>query len=420
MNKLLKFFIPKASFEIAKFFVFALAFVGAFHLLPIDQTSKAGATIFTLSFLFPLISYFNHVMYLPNSLEWILLTPTKKLHIVLAHGVLNIFKIALMSSLVILFFFLYERQILLKLLDILSTEEGAQIFTRTSVLDFINWLVVCGFTVLFIFGILPNYVQAIQKRQNYHINKPVKEKARTLIGALIFVVFVFLFLNETIESETFLPWLVKMSFIFVIALFGAIYSTLNSLRFYFSKKKYYAAAGISLVLICLYLHQYASQDVKAKNLHINDKVESLNFLGVYSSGLEKVILDEFIASGPSLQLMSSSPLKNFFDGELRRTHFAPVMANWEKLCGLRKDFTCRLAYYMHTIELNKPYQLDLVIEGCPKDLGSCLILYAHKESAPDIRKVATDVLQGRCENNKNEFETNFCRKFNSMESKKKK
>jgi hypothetical protein len=299
-------------------------------------------------------------------------------------------------------------------------EEETQTFTRTSVLEFMTWFIILGISGLFIFGILPNYVQAIQQRQNYHINKPVKEKARAFIGTSIVVVFGFFILNETIESETFLPWLVKMSFIFVIAVFGAIYSTLNSLRFYFSKKKYFTAAGISLVLVSLFLHQYASQDVKAKNLHVNDKIESLNFLGIYSSGLEKVIVDEFMASEPSLQLMSTSTLKNFFDGEVRRIHFLPVLANWEKLCGHRKDFTCRLAYDMHSIQLNKPYSLDLVAQGCPNDLGSCLTLYNHKESTAEIRKMATDVLQGRCQNNKNELEENICIKFISLEKKNKK
>jgi hypothetical protein len=420
MNNLLKFFIPKASFEIAKFFGFALALVGAIHLLPIGQAGKVGATIFIMSLLFPLVSYFNHVMYLPASLEWILLTPTKKLQIVFVHGILNIFKIILMYSLAILFFLLYEPQIIIKPIEMFLAEEGAQTFTRTSVLEFMTWFIIYGISGLFIFGILPNYVQAIQQRQNYHINKPVNEKARTLIGTLIFVVFGFLFLNETIESETFLPWLVKMSFIFVIAVFGAIYSTLNSLRFYFPKKKYYMAAGISLVLVSSFLYQYSSRDVKAKNLHVSDKIESLNFLGIYSSGLEKVIVDEFMASGPSLQLLSSSPLKNFFDGEVRKTQFLPVMANWEKLCGSRKDFTCRLAYNMHSIQLDKPYSLDLVAQGCPNDLGSCLILYDHKESTPEARQMATEVLKGRCEKNNNEFEKNFCKKFISIEKKKKK
>lgn len=420
MNKLLKFFLPKAGFEIAKFFVFALALVGAFHLLPIDQTSKAGATIFTMILLFPLVSYFNHVMYLPTSLEWILLTPTRKLQIVLAHGTLNIFKIILMYSLAILFLFLYEPKIVTKSFEFFSGEEGSQFFNRTSVAECLTWVMVFGLAGLFIFGILPNYVQAIQQRQNYHVKKPVTEKARTLVGTSILVIFGFLVLNETVESETYFPWFLKLGVFISAALFGALYSTLKSLRYYFSKQKFYTAAGISFVLISFFIHQYASRDVKAQNLHVFDKIESLNLLGVYSSGLEKVIVEEFTASQPNLQLISTETLRQFFDGEVRKTHFLPVMANWEKLCGLRKDFTCRLAYHMHSIEFNKPYQLDLVMQGCPKDLGSCLILYVHKESSPEIRKMATDVLQGRCENNKNEFELNFCEKFNSMETKKKK
>jgi hypothetical protein len=209
-----------------------------------------------------------------------------------------------------------------------------------------------------------------------------------------------------------------MTSIFVFILFGAIYSTLRSLRFYFSKKKFYGAAAISFLVISFFLHFYASRDILSKNLHVIDKIESLNFLGAYSSDLEKEVVNELITSGPSLQLMTLSPLRNFFLGQKRLIHLPSVLGNWEKRCQERRDFSCRLTHYIHTLTPGKNNSLELLVQGCPIDIGSCFLIYAHKEASMNDRKMALEVLSARCENNKNEFEINFCKRFKSQEKKK--
>ena len=114
MNKLLKFFIPKTTVEIAKFYGIAIAVVASIQIFPISDVSKIGLVLFLLLLIFPLISYFNNVMYLPTSLDWILLTPTKKIHIVLAHGILNIYKVLLTYFLAFLFLYLFKSEVILK------------------------------------------------------------------------------------------------------------------------------------------------------------------------------------------------------------------------------------------------------------------------------------------------------------------
>jgi len=418
MNKLLKFFIPKTTVEIAKFYGIAIAVVASIQIFPISDVSKIGLVLFLLLLIFPLISYFNNVMYLPTSLDWILLTPTKKIHIVLAHGILNIYKVLLTYFLAFLFLYLFKSEVILTPIEAFLTQDAFVTFTRTSVHEFNNWIILIGTSLLFIFGILPNYVQSIQQRQNYQVQKTSVEKAKSFFAVSVLLMMCFFFISEFPESESYFPWLLKMTSIFVFILFGAIYSTLRSLRFYFSKKKFYGAAAISFLVISFFLHFYASRDILSKNLHVIDKIESLNFLGAYSSDLEKEVVNELITSGPSLQLMTLSPLRNFFLGQKRLIHLPSVLGNWEKRCQERRDFSCRLTHYIHTLTPGKNNSLELLVQGCPIDIGSCFLIYAHKEASMNDRKMALEVLSARCENNKNEFEINFCKRFKSQEKKK--
>ncbi len=96
MNKLLKFFLPKVTAEILKFFGFLVGAIVLIHFMPIDEVAKSFFTSILLFIAFPIITYFNNVMYLPASLDWILLTPIKKTHIVLGHGLINIFKLVML------------------------------------------------------------------------------------------------------------------------------------------------------------------------------------------------------------------------------------------------------------------------------------------------------------------------------------
>ena len=420
MNKLLKFFIPKTTVEIAKFFGFALALVAAIQLLPIEPFTKSLFTVIVLAFLFPLVSYFNNVMYLPTSLDWILLTPIKKFHIVLAHGLLNIFKIILMFSLAVLFLSLYNSEIITKPLEAFLANDIEQTLNRTSVHDIIAWVTLIGTSVLFIFGILPNYVQSMQQRQNYHVKKPTKEKAKSYILVFGMIVLTFLFLSETSEADSYLPWLLKTSCIFVFALFGVIYSTLTSLRFYFSKKKFYVSAVGAFVVVSFLLHSYASLDITSRNLHVNEKIESLNFLGAYSSGLEKVIDAELLASAPSLSKIAFLDLKPFLERSDRKDLNLELLRKWDVICKLRNDYTCRLAYHVQWFSTDGKASPEILRQACPIDLGSCLILHDRKDIPVAEQQLAIDTLTSRCENNKNEFEINFCTKFKSLQRNKKK
>ena len=417
MNSLLKFFLPKASLEILKFYGMALVTVAAVHFLPVASDSKIGLVSFVLLFLFPLICYFNHTMYLPLSLDWILLTPLKKTYVILSHGLLNLYKIVLSYGLSLLFISFYEPKVLTKLVSLFLETDPSESFTRIPVLELINWLILIGTFIILIFGILPNYVQSLQQRQNYQVKKSTEENLKSYVKLLGLMMVIFLILRDSPESQAYVPWLFKTTFFFTFCFFGAIFSTLTSLRLYFSNKKFYFFSGIGMILFLSSLYFYASEDVKSKNLFIKDKIESNNFLGAYTDGFDELIAGELIATDQNLEKLNFTTLEKFFHGKTRLRHYGPILQRWEMLCQERKDFTCRLVFLMHLLKDPKKKNFDILLTGCPRDLKSCLVVYSSQSAFQDHKIKAHDFLRTSCVAPKNPFEEKICKKFVSMERK---
>ena len=416
MNKILKFFIPKISLEILKFFAILVGAIIIIRCLPIDEDGKSFFIVISLFFAFPIITYFNKMMYLPASIDWILLTPNKKIHIILAHGLINIFKIIMIFILInIIFFVLYKRLLVKEIVDFLVKHNADQTFTRIPVESIIGMLGIIGLTLIFIFGILPNYIQTIQQKQNYQVKRTPKENIQMflLVGAgLLFGTFL---ISDDIFNS---PWLLKTSLVFVVILFVAIYSTIRSLRLYYSKKIFSLVAGGFFLLSTVSLYFYAKNDISSPNLHVLDKIGSLKFLGTFSSNLDEEIEKDLIASTPSLALMSSHDLRNFFIGTKRDKMAERVLAKWDQVCSEKLNFLCRFAYYMRYNSQEKSISLAMVRKACPSDLGSCFIVYTAFDSEVSKEEMiqnvqhAEEILISRCKDNKNESEKMTCRYFN--------
>jgi hypothetical protein len=420
MNKLLAFYLPKAAFEIMKFFLTAIAMVIAVKFLPIESSTKSAIVIGIMAFLFPLVSFFNNVMYLPASLDWILLTPIKKTHIILVHGLLNIFKIILMLSLVGIFLYFFESAVFTKLFLSSSDFDFAQIYTRVSVYDLMKWVLIIAFLGAFIFGVLPNYVQSMQQRQNYQVKKTTKELVKIYMAVIGFVLFWMMFVARTSDATSYIPVFIQVAMGFTFFTFALGFSTLKSVRFYFSKKKFEVVGlGVS-ILTAIFLYFYATFDIKSNKLFVANKIESLNFLGAYSNDLHKVIEKELLESGPHLEALTSYGLKDLFDGNTRKDMGIRVSENWEMICSQKYDFTCRLAYYMNNVEDKKTGLFQNVVKSCPNDIGSCFMVYRHKEVSDEERKVATETLLEKCKIIKSEYQEQICNSFKSSYMKLKK
>ena len=417
MNKLLKFFIPKITFETFKFFCFLVAAVLLIHFMPISQQGKSFFSNILLFVGFPIITYFNRFTYLPTSIDWILLTPNKKTHIALVHGLINIFKIVLLFVLINIVFYVLEGSFLAKLLfDVVIKENGTQIFTRLPVLSLVGLLSILGLVVVFIFGILPNYVQNIQQRQNYQVKKTPKENFKQGVIICGWLLMGVILVSEDTDLEVYFPWFLRVSALFVFFVFAAILSTLTTLRYYFSKNKFYLVSGVCFVIFSFFLYSYAASDISSKNLHVRNKIESLDFLGGFSHGLDMEIEKDLLASEPGLANLTEAKLLEFFKDNLRMDIASKVLLRWDETCSNRKDFTCRLAYGMRRITKLKPNSLDMVKQSCPNDLASCFLVYSHgkydQTVLPQELQDAFVLLTLKCKTTKDKFELTTCRDFN--------
>ncbi|MBA2404808.1 MAG: hypothetical protein H0V66_08555, partial [Bdellovibrionales bacterium] len=268
MNKLLSFYFPKMTLEILKFFGGTIVISILIYMLPMNNDVKDGFIKFILCLIFPVISYFNRVMYLPPSLDWILLTPIKKLHIVLVHGLINIFKIVFVSLLIFIFLFVYEQGNFADIWSFLTKMTFPTGFDdRVAVSNLAYGSMLFVMLGIFIFGILPNYVQAAQQKQTYNVKTPIKEKAKKSVPMIIGTIAVLFFLAEEENlSKDLIPLFFKIAGAYILFSFGAIYSTLTSLRYYFSKKIFSAVALVALTLFSTFFYIYASGDVFSDKL----------------------------------------------------------------------------------------------------------------------------------------------------------
>jgi hypothetical protein len=416
MNKLLKFFIPKITKEILKFFVILVGALVIIRFMPINDDGKTFFTFLLLFVGFPMITYFNKVMYLPASIDWILLTPIKKTHIVLVHGFINIFKIVILLILInIVFLIIYKKFLMESIFNFLQTLNAEETFTRIPVEAFVSIVGIIGLALIFIFGILPNYIQTMQQKQNYQVKRTPKENFTIYLTGGICLLLGALFISDDI---LFFPWLLKISLLFVFFALIAINSTIKSLRFYYSKK-ILSLFGVGLFLFSsLTLYFYAKNDLSSPNLHVMNKIESLKFLGSFSSHLDQEIEKDLIASEPSLALMSSRDLEHFFMGANRNDMALRVLEKWDQVCREKVNFICRFAYYMRSNAKGMSNSLEMVKKACPNDLGSCLIVYTtfdsevSKEEMIQNAQQAQVILTARCKDNKNNFENRTCLNFN--------
>jgi len=388
MNKLIQFFIPKAVKTLIILFGFALVISLLIKLLPISEEAKTVFIGVVFLIIFPVVSYFHNSIYVPTSLEWILLTPTKKSHIFLAHGLINIFKTVLILLMLLMvsvgLVYYYFDNASKRISNILQSEDFFPVLSTMSVASLVAWLAVISMIMILIFGILPNYVQNI--------------------------------LEES-DGNNYFPWLIKTTLLIDFFWTVAVYSTLKSLQYYFSDLKLLAFSLMTGLLVFLFLHSYASNDISTRNLHVSEKIESLYFLGAYSSDLEKKIDSELLLSLPPLTKLTYGTLKPFLERTNRKELNLELKKNWELKCIQRNDFNCRLAFYVQKYITNEKSSAEFLIQSCPKDLGSCLILFKDKEISLKNKQFASEELTRRCKNNNNAFDLNFCKSFLSYQKK---
>jgi hypothetical protein len=421
MMKLLQFFYSRVFIEIIKFFVGAIVISLLIQVSPLEPETKDSFIKFFVYFVFPVIAYFNRKVYLPASLEWILLTPTKKVNIVLSHGVLNVSKIIFIVVLVNIFFLIYHQDF--KLIPIMSlwneiSEAETSMYSRSSTSSWIYSLVFIGLCLFFVVGIFPSYVHTMQEKLSHRTSKDFKENLKKIIPYLLVVPFLLFIFTEDQIVDAYLPDVIKVSAALAAIFIGAVSSTLHTIRFYVSKKALSLIAIVSFISMSSFLSIHSLNDIRSNDLRISDKLKSLEYLGGYAPESEALIEKELMGAGPSLTELHKFQLKSFFSSTDRVEMFNRVATHWKILCKKQKDYTCRLTAYLNSFD--RPTSVDFVRQSCPNDLGSCQMVYDYMMVPKEERKIAREALEKGCQDNKNEFLRSTCGAYqNDLEKKKK-
>jgi hypothetical protein len=261
------------------------------------------------------------------------------------------------------------------LYNLVLKEDDIQLFTRLPVLSLVGFMSIFILSIVFIFGILPNYVHNIQQRQNHLVNKTPKEnlKIAFILGCGLFLVMVLL--SEDGDLPFYVPLFLRLSALGILFLFAAIFSTLSTLRFYFSKNKFYLLSGVCFVCLSSFLYIYAKGDISSENLHVKNKIDSIGFIGLHLQDLDKEIEKDFLAAGPSLATLTQADISEFFKAHNRMDMASKVLLRWDDICLKDKNFTCRLAYGIRRINKLEPKSLEMLKQSCPNDLASCHLVY---------------------------------------------
>lgn len=401
MNRLLKFYLPKVFPEIFKYFIVTILVSGMIQFLPVGDKLRNGFTSIFIAFVFPVIAYFNKAVYLPSSLNWIFLTPVKKMHIVSAHGLINLIKATFILLLINVFYLFYERGDLSKLpfvefWETLSSDEGG---FSSPVRDLLgNAAFLISLVVLFM-GIMPSFLQIINQKYGYHVSRSFSHKIKFYLYLLLGFIIGAALIGSQNSSQYFIPGAIKGSLLFSLLVFGSIFSTLKSLKLYFNEKVFIIVSFVFFVLLATSIYMRGSNDIFSKEIKISDKMRTLDFMGVYSEEEAQQVENELLDFGSDVALLPYHKLKDFFELQNRKLMFQRVVEKWEILCKERKDVTCRLAWYMHSIPKDNKSSIDEIRHTCPTDLGSCYALYNSKKIPKDEQDKARDLLQERCGQN---------------------
>lgn len=412
MNKLLQFYVPKVLLEVSKFFGVAVALSLVIKILPIGNDGKSIFINMIMYLILPFLVYFTRLLYLPASMEWILLTPIKKTHVIFVHGLINIFKLVLVFALISLFFLVTEKYFLFSEIWEVLAKSGYDRFTYDRVLGLIGFFGLC---CIFTFGILPNYVQSMQDKQNYQVKRTKKELFKRYalagLGGMIFLGL------EEGTVDHIIPDFLKFGAAYVGLFFLAVISTLTSLRFYFSKKKMLSIASTSFVIFSCYLYIHSVHDFKSNNVTFREKLEAFDYLGSFIGDLDQEIEKELFDAGPDVATLNQRDVNGLRKDLVGLQTYFAVVDQWTKLCSERMDYTCRLAYYGQVPDA-KIALLPNVIQACHNDLGSCLVIYDNKDVPAVDQKMALGILTKKCPTLADDPDHSVCNAFKYGKGKK--
>ena len=414
MIKLLNFFIPNVIKNILFMYVIAVIASLMIVISPLEQEGDyflSGSVIFLM---FPAYVYFNSSNYLSASLSWILQTPTPKLSIILTNGILNLIKVLMISGLILLSIasVLVFKNGFVGLSDALPSLSSLsnQVIT---VVDFYSILIFLSFVFSILFGILPDLLGSAQEKRNQ--NQPLNLKTlRSSKNLKKVIFFLFLLVSAALFGDTEIPDFLFSNFLVVIVCISVIGMTLYSVKYFFSGKKL-ILSGVGLFLLGSFISiQVGNLQIRDSSISLKDRIDVHKFLGDFNENGEEVILSEIAGGTYSSKDLSKSDIIVMVQAPKNIAMVEKTLNELIEKCNLQNDHTCRLASHIASIS---PYKtsiksdIELLKKGCPKDLGSCVLLASSLAGSPEEQQAVHLVLVNECKAKKDSLNKKICDRY---------
>lgn len=407
MNTLLSLF-TKASLKLgAQFFLGGLLALLTIKLFPKLELEKDSSLIGGfIYFVGPAVFYFNSRVSVSSSLGWILLTPTKKSHIVIANGLINILKAFLILIAADTLYFIHTldtKDILLSFLfhpsPLPSGASETSLLYKILTESAMNiYLVIFIVTVPILIFFSMAKSNKLRSSSDYRFPKKIMSLKFFLyfIGVLASI-SLFISYGDVIYQEVIVkhfPSLFGWSFLYSGIVVAFVTSTLDAIRFSDKKSQISIKTFFGIfVSMSLLLGIYAYKDISSKTTSINDKLNSFPLLGPDLFGSTDKLVSEMKTGSKDLADISPYDVIHFF-AQINKSSIEDIQKAWINLCNERKDFICRYAAITLKEKHQKTLRLDLLRLSCPNDLNNCLMLLSYTDDSKE--KAALE----------NRFETN--------------
>jgi hypothetical protein len=374
MITLTNFYLKAALKLIGLLFIASLCLMLVFKVMPgIEPKEKEVFFIFCIKYLMPLYYFFSQKALIASNLDWVLLTPVKKSHVIFANGIVNICKVILFIIFADLITYLYSFDINdLFVIHIAEVINEALEWDFTTITFFIN-IIFLSFFILICFGMIR--ARARRARGDYKFPH-FKLNLKTLKTISCILLFGFAGLLAAPYLIDHLPGLLILSGFYAFALSAGIVTTLDAVNFKQSKmSKNLNLVLITFILMTAVLTLLCYRDINSPTLAVQSKQRILGLLGPHLFNAKAIIVEQIKNGHSSLNEMEPRILRMSLDDMDDKTKKS-IKENWIKLCLERKDFVCSLAADLMGHGEENPSRLDLVRPACPRDLRSCFIIYA--------------------------------------------
>ena len=393
MKSLFGFFLPhilKQTLLLAGIFSVLLVL---FNFLDLKLPPDSPFHVLIIWVIFPIISYYNSKCYLPSSINWILLSPIKKTHIIYTHIILNIFKTLLILALSSLIWRVFASKFsLLTILQIIN-DATPETFYGLETVSFI-----LSFFVFFFFiyvSIMPSLQARANKGEKQELTSILQNKKNikyTVIGLGLLLMGA-----EYYEDiELLVPSYVFYSALKAMLITVAFMGTLVSVKLYFKKSLKFIVFGAAFLLMLTIYSVNVHLTFKYDRSDIQMKLQDFQELNYVSKFYKKEMAEALVQDSQELKMLRESDITLFFENKTKTSLFTYALKHWSNACIQNDAVGCRIEAYLISAR-DGIAPIENYRKACPRDDQSCLNLFNHDSATAEDKLVSEIQLDKVCD-----------------------